>query len=128
MRIVLDTNVLLSATLWEGSESQKLLFRLIRSGADIVSSADLLSEYYEVLRREFGYAEEETTRILGKVVSCVRLVEPVVHVREAPDPGDDKVLECAIAALADYIVTYDKALLNMGTFRGIQMVLPKEVP
>jgi putative PIN family toxin of toxin-antitoxin system len=127
MRIVFDTNALLSATLWEGSVAQKLLFKAIRSGIAICCSTDILSEYQRVLQRDFDYSDEELIRIMEKVFSFVTLVTPTqkVHAVEE-DPDDDKIIECAIAGSCGYVITYDKHLLKLREFRGIRVMTPEE--
>jgi len=50
MVVTFDTNVLLSATLWDGSVAQKLLFDLIRRGIKIYSTTEIISEYQEILK------------------------------------------------------------------------------
>lgn len=128
MNVVLDTNVLLSSTLWDGSEAQKLLFKLIRSDIKVFTSPDILSEYERVLKRDFDYSDGEILNILEKVLAFAALVKPsekIAVVKE--DPDDDKIIECAVAANAEYIITYDKHLLNLGRFRGIKVVKPNEV-
>ena len=64
MVVTFDTNVLLSATLWDGSVAQKLLFDLIRQNVRIYSTAKILSEYQEILRRDFDFSDEEVSKIM----------------------------------------------------------------
>ena len=126
--MVLDTNVLLSSTLWDKSESQKLLFRLIKSGADIFCSREILDEYERVLKRDFEYGDEEAGYIRDKILSFAKLVEPGERLEIVKnDPSDDRILECAVAASADYLITYDKHLLKLKQFRGIMVVKPEEI-
>jgi len=128
MKVVFDTNVLLSATLWDKSEAQKLLFELIKADASIYSSVEILSEYKKVLKRDFNYTDEEIASILETVLATLTLVEPLekVHVVE-DDPEDNKIIECALAAHAEYIISYDPHLLNLKEYRSIKIVLPKVV-
>lgn len=128
MNIVFDTNVLLSSTLWDGSVAQKLLNKCIRSDIKIFSSTDILSEYQRVLRRDFDYSDEEIIYIMEKILSFIALVTPkqkVDVVKE--DPDDNKIIECAIASSAEYIVTYDKHLLNLKAYKEIKIIKPEEV-
>ena len=128
MKVVFDTNVLLSATLWDKSEAQKLLFELIKADASIYSSVEILSEYKKVLKRDFNYTDEEIASILETVLATLTLVEPLekVHVVE-DDPENNKIIECALAAHAEYIISYDPHLLNLKEYRSIKIVLPKVV-
>ena len=62
MRVVFDTNVLLSSTLWDGSVAQKLLFELINSDYVILSSLSIIAEYQKVLKRDFEYSDEDIVK------------------------------------------------------------------
>lgn len=54
IKVVFDTNILISSTLWDGSVSQKLLFKLIEQDAVIFSSTGILEEYQRILKRDFS--------------------------------------------------------------------------
>ena len=127
MRLTFDTNALLSATLWEGSVSQKLLFKLIEGNAKIFCSTEILSEYGKVLDRDFDYSQEEKAEIIQKVLSFVTLTKPVEKISAVKaDPSDDKILECAVDSKSEYVITYDKHLLELKQFQGIRIIRPEE--
>ena len=126
MNVVLDTNVLISATLWQGSVSQKLLFSLIRSDAGIFTSEGILKEYRRVLKRDFEYVEEEIDDIVEKIRSFAKTVKPKRRVSIViEDPDDDKIVECALESASKFIITYDKQLLKLMEFEGIRIVTPE---
>ena len=81
MVVTFDTNVLLSATLWDGSVAQKLLFDLIKQNVEIYTTTEILSEYQEVLKRDFDFSDEEVAEILEKVLAFVTLVNPTKRVK-----------------------------------------------
>lgn len=129
MHVVLDTNVLISATLWDGSEAQQLLLKLLQSDNKIFSSVEILSEYQRVLKRDFGYLDNEIIYILEIILSFVTLIDPKEKVNIIKDdPDDNKIIECALASSAEYIITYDKHLLNLKNFRNIRIVKPGDLP
>lgn len=127
MNIVLDTNILISATLWEGSVAQKLLLYCIQENISLFSTTDIFIEYQKVLIRDFKYTEEEVNNILKKIISFTRLVIPkkkIFEVRE--DPDDNKIIECAIESQSTHIITYDKHLLRIQQYEEIQIITPEE--
>ena len=127
MVITFDTNVLLSATLWDGSVAQKLLFDLIRQGIKIYSTTEILSEYQEILKRDFDFSDDEVSEIIEKVLAFVTLVNPQTKIKAVKDdPDDDVIIECALESESKYIITYDKHLLNLKEFRGIRVIKPEE--
>src|SRR3989344_1319749 len=128
MRITADTNFLVSATQWDNSVAHKVLIKLIETNAEIFTTKEILNEFSEVLQRDFEYNEEETNKIIEKVMSFVILIEPKERldvVKE--DPDDNKILECAVASKSEYVLMYDNHLLNLKEFRGVKIVKPEEI-
>ena len=127
MRVVFDTNVLLSSTLWDGSVAQKLLFKIIKSDVKVFASDEIASEYEKVLKRDFGYSDEEILNIRKKIMVFLNLVLPNEKIEVVKDdPDDNKIIECAIASSSDYILTYDKHLLKLKSFEKIKIITPVE--
>lgn len=127
MAVTFDTNVLLSATLWNGSVSQKLLFELIRKDVKIYSSPAILSEYQMVLKRDFGFTDEETSDIMHKIMSFVQIIVPKIKVNIVKeDPKDNPIIECALESKSEYIITYDKHLLKISRYKDIKIIKPEE--
>ena len=128
MNVVFDTNILISATLWDISVSQKLLLKLIELKINIFSSTEILDEFKKVLKRDFDiYTNKELEDIMKKVISFLILIEPkdkIDIVKE--DHDDNKIIECAIASNSAYIITYDKHLLKLDKFRNIKIIKPEE--
>ena len=127
VRIVIDTNVLVSALLWRGTPHTLLNF--VRSGAvELVISQALLAELSEVINRpKFAAVVASTTRTseqilnefqnLAEIVFAPALLQPVCR-----DPDDDAVLACAMAANASLIVTGDDDLLSLKKFQRIPII------
>ena len=128
IKFVFDTNILISSTLWDGSVAQKLLYKLIEQDSVIFSSTEILEEYQKILKRDFDYSNEEVTNIMKKVLQFITIVNPCIKVDAVKDDADDnKIIECALEGEAEYIISYDKHLLNLKEFRGIKIVKPEEV-
>lgn len=128
MRIVLDTNVVLSALLWRGTPHQ--LLTAIRQQRDVhlYSSTALLDELADVLTRPSATkrlaAIGKTAReVLSDYVEAVELVEPITVPRVVPtDPDDNQVIAAALTAHADLIVSGDSDLLSIASFERIPIV------
>jgi putative PIN family toxin of toxin-antitoxin system len=124
---VFDTNVLISATLWEGSVAQKFLFKCIKENIQIFSSQKIIEEYKEILARDFDYIEYEIGEILEKVLQFVTLVTPIKKIDIVKEDADDnKIIECAVESDAEYIISYDKHLLKLKVYLGIKIIRPEE--
>ncbi len=127
MKVVFDTNVLISSTLWEGSSAQKLLFQCIKKGVLIHISPEILSEYQAILKRDFSYSDEEIALIVEKIMAFAILIKPETKISLIKeDPDDDKIIECAIDSLSEYLITYDKHLLVLKQHQNTKIIKPEE--
>jgi putative PIN family toxin of toxin-antitoxin system len=118
-RVVADTNILVSA-LQFGGKPKQLLDLAIDGQVDLALSEALIAETLRVLGSKFDRTPDwlaETDRQL-RVIARIVVPTESVRVVEA-DPADDRVLECAIAAEAEAILSGDTHLLSLGDFRGI---------
>ena len=125
--VTFDTNVLLSATLWDGSVAQKLLFDLIKQNVTVYSTVEILSEYQKILKRDFDFSDKEISELLEKVLLFVTLVNPKIKLQVVKeDPDDNIILECALESHSIYVITYDKHLLNLKEYQNIKIIRPEE--
>jgi len=106
LRLVVDTNIVVSAALKpEGLQRTVLLFA-ISTPARLYVSTVILTEYREVLSRpEFQIRKGLRQQLLDLIRQRAHVVKPVRTVQVAQDPGDNIFIECADAARADYLVT-----------------------
>ncbi len=126
MRVVLDTNILVSALLWRGAPYRCLL--ATQAGlAELVISRPVLEEFRSVLVTKFRFTTTDADQAAGHIQSAADLVEisgrlRVVH----DDPDDDKFIETAQVGRADLIVSGDRHLLKLGTAAGVLVVTARE--
>ncbi|MSP38421.1 MAG: putative toxin-antitoxin system toxin component, PIN family [Deltaproteobacteria bacterium] len=126
MRVVLDTNVIISALLFSGRTSE--LTALWQSGEITpLLSKDILDEYIRVLAYPKFHltAAEIKSLIAEEVLPYVQIVRPRQRfsvIRR--DPSDNKFIECAVAGKSRVIVSGDKDLLSLATFRDITIMTP----
>jgi len=128
MRYVFDTNVIVSALLFENSKPDQALRYALANGK-VLLSLELLEELNEVLgRKKFNryLTSEEREEILAALVERAVLVEIIEKVQECRDPKDDKVLELALNGEANYIITGDRDLLVLHPFRGVVVITTDE--
>jgi|SRR3989344_3310058 len=131
MKIIADTNTLISATFWHGA-SDKIISKAETKAIELVLSDDILKEYSEVLNYEeiqnkIKDKKLEMQRTLGKIISMSTLVVPKEKLNIViDDPDDNKILECAVAGNVDCIVSNDNHLLKLKEFRGIPILTPEK--
>lgn len=125
MIVVFDTNIYIAAFYSRGFLYQLLLKTLDHgSGHSVYFSGSIRAEILEKLKEEF--TTDEINKITSVIDEFVYLVEPAEKVAAIKDdPDDNKILECAVAAEANLIVTMDKHLLKLKVFRKIAIVHPK---
>ncbi len=122
-RVVLDTNVLVSATICDG-KSRELLKRGIENQFSIVTSDPILRELARVLHRpKFKTSLGEARRITLALMRSAEVVDLETKLRVVKDdPKDDMVIETAVDGHADVVVSGDSHLLELESFRGIRML------
>jgi uncharacterized protein len=107
IRVVLDTNILISALLSpQGPPTQVLLMVILQPDTQLCISGDVYAEYEEVIRRpRLNRTESEIAATLRAVRENGLWVIPTEKVHACSDPDDDIFLECAQAAAAQFLVT-----------------------
>ncbi len=124
-KIVLDTNVMISAFGWQGAPHE-IFKRCIIGHLNLFLSPPLLSEIKSVLAYpKFNFNPDETDEFFSIVIETAEIVEPEVTINLIPqDPSDNRVLECAVAADCEAIITGDKHLLKIKAFGDIKILSP----
>jgi putative PIN family toxin of toxin-antitoxin system len=131
MRVVLDTNVLISSLLWKGKLA--LFFELINEQKIILCfSKSTLNElirvsHYPHIAKKIKEENINFDKIISKLVSKSILVTPkfVPNIIK-DDPSDNKFLACALSAQASFIISGDNHLLKVKKFQKIPIVEPRE--
>jgi putative PIN family toxin of toxin-antitoxin system len=125
VRVVADTNVLVSALVFPGGSPEEV-YRLVLEGRiELVTSRPLLAELGRVLVATFGWAPGQAREAIEQVVRRAEVVTPGEPVSEiAADPADNRVVEAAAAGAADAIVSGDSHLLELDSWQGIPIRPP----
>ena len=123
MIVVLDTNILASATYWRGKPAH-CLEAWVLGKYDLAISHPILTEYEEVIARLAArYPTKQPTPWLSAIKQAGHLYLPTPLPASTADPDDEMFIECAVAARADYLVTGDKGhLLVLKAVAGIPIV------
>jgi putative PIN family toxin of toxin-antitoxin system len=126
-RLVLDTNVLVSAVIAKG-KPRELLNMGIGNQFRIVVSDFILKEFAAVLRQpRFKTGEDEIQRALLALMQSGDVIEVKSNFKMVTrDPNDDNILNTAYDGRADSVVTGDRLLLGLGSFKGIRILTVKQ--
>jgi len=124
VRVVIDTNVLISAIFWTGKPKQ-ILNKVRREEIIFLTSEFILGELKKVLARgnkPFKLSEEEAERVVTAMRGIALVVNIDTQLSVCQDEDDNRVLECAIDGNADCIITGDSHLLQLGSFQKIEII------
>ena len=126
MRIVIDTNVLVSGVFF-GGFPRKILSSVVGQKITACATAEIINEYeenvQEMIDRKQGHID---SAILSPLIQVLEVIEPITHVEICRDPDDDRFLGCAKDSHALYIISGDKDLLVIEEYENIQIMTAKD--
>lgn len=122
MKVVLDTNVLIDGFKDEYSYAKRIIDEIIAGRIEAFANHQTLRENRFILNKLIENSEykKELDHFFGKVVG----VDNPRKIRVVEDPEDNKILESAVVAEADYLITEDNHLLSLSPFEGVNIVAP----
>ena len=121
-RIVIDTNIYISAIFWGGKP--RAIVDLGRSGQVLIfTSLEIQAELERKLRTKFGLSDQEAAQILLDFSTFTKLISTSQRITVIEDdPDDDKFIECAVSSRSIFIVSGDKHLLNLKSYDDIKIL------
>ena len=131
IKVVLDTNVLISGLLWEGLPNN--LLAMVKQGKlELCTSTEIIEELEGVLKREkFKPRIEELGTNVNELVSSIMILASFYQVETYPnvineDPDDNMFLACALNSGANYVISGDRHLLSLGRYKHIKILSPSD--
>jgi uncharacterized protein len=120
IKIVLDTNVLMSGIFWSGPPSQ-ILLAWQKDLIEIITSKDIINEYTrvsEILSQKYKGVD------VGSIINLITINSTIISPMHLPqpisaDPDDDKFIACALSSNCKLIISGDKHLLDISGYAGI---------
>ena len=126
MKIVIDTNVLISGVFF-GGYPRKILEAVIDNHIKACATVDIVEEYKEIvaemIERKQGYIRND---ILMPLIAKLILTNKRTNIKVCRDVDDDKFISCAIDSKSLYIVSGDKDLLSIGTYEDVEIITAAE--
>lgn len=126
-KVVLDTNVLISAIVF-GGKPREVFELILMEKVNLAISKEILNEMRGVLSgRKFRYPQQVLHSILHSLENLAEFVVPQKPVKIIKDdPDDNRILECALEAGAQIIISGDRHLLDVKRYRGIEIISPSD--
>ena len=125
IRIILDTNVLISGIVFGGKPKEVLEMARNKELLGITSPV-LLAELGDILSKKIMYPKSKVLRVEKMMRKILRIVHPIKTVNAVRDDDDNRVLETAVEGKCEYVVTGDKDLLDLENYEGIKILTPGE--
>ncbi len=122
MRVVFDSNIFISAFVIAGGNAEEAYLHAVGGRFELFTSISILTETANTLRSKFAWPEDKVRRFLQAIskISTVLKTHPHLHVLH--DDPDNRILECALLAKANMIVTGDYHLLALKRYEAISVV------
>jgi len=122
LKVVFDTNIFISAFVIPGGKAEASYSHALRKDFTLYSSVAILTETAQKLEEKFGWQQDKITSLLKAISKVAIVIKTEPHLHLLADEPDNRVLECAEAVGADFIVTGDKHLLFLKHFQNSTIV------
>lgn len=127
LRVVLDTNVYFSAFTHPQGPPFRIWRKAVNRSFTLLVSPAILREIAGVLREVVHWRETDIVAHLKLVAKVAEIISPTINLRViADDPTDDRILECAVAGMADLVVSGDRHLRKLKSYKSIGIVQPSD--
>ena len=122
MRVVFDTNIFISAFAIPGGRAEEAYLSAIHGRFELFTSIAILTETANTLQSKFAWSDEKVGRALQAISKSATVLKTQPHLRVLQDDPDNRILECALIAQADMVVTGDRHLLSLKGYERISIV------
>jgi len=122
--VVIDTNVILSALVFPGGNPWRIVMWVIEGNIKNITSEFILGEVRSVLKKKFLWHSSEIEKAIIMIESFSEKVSSRKHLAIIPCAPDNRILECALAGQADFIISGDHHLTDLMEYQGITIVNP----
>ncbi|HCG99481.1 MAG TPA: putative toxin-antitoxin system toxin component, PIN family [Actinobacteria bacterium] len=124
LRVVFDSNVYISALLFDGPPRQ-ILELALKHRVLLIASDDIINETASKLREKFSWPEHRIQQFVRETSRLAELYNPEAKLSVIEDDADNRVLECAVAGKAHIIISGDNHLLKLKSYANIPIQKPK---
>ncbi len=122
MRVVFDTNIYISAFAIPGGSAEEAYLHAVQGRFELFTSIAILTETANTLENKFAWSSDKVERLLSNISGVAAVLKTGSHLHILDDDPDNRILECAVQARAEMIVTGDRHLLTLASYEGISIV------
>jgi putative PIN family toxin of toxin-antitoxin system len=120
-KVVFDTNVYISAFITRGGKAEQAWKLTLEGKVEVFTSVVILTEMAGKLREKFHWRDELIKATIKHIAKTAKVIKPSIKINILADEPDNRILECAQGAGSEIIVTGDKHLLDLVSFKGIKI-------
>ncbi len=124
-KIIIDANVIISAIIF-GGNPEKVLDFIIETPNILYISQKLIDEVFRILEDKFNFSVREKIKLKMIFEQKAIKIQPQIQINICKDPKDNYLLELAETCQADYLITGDKDLLEIGNWKNTKIIKPKD--
>ena len=122
MKIVFDTNIYISAFAIPGGNAEKAYLHAIDGDFELCTSVAILTELARKLDEKFGWEKQKIVQLITSISNLATVLETTPWLKVVADDPDNRILECAIEAGSDFLITGDKHLLKLRNYEHFEII------
>jgi putative PIN family toxin of toxin-antitoxin system len=122
LNIVFDTNIYISAFVIPGGNAEKAYLHAIDGDFELCTSIAILTELAQKLDEKFGWEKHKIAQLISYISDIATVLKTTSQLKVLSDDPDNCILECAIKAEADFLVTGDKHLLKLRNYGDFEII------
>ncbi len=122
MKIVFDTNIYISAFVIPGGNAEKAYLHAIDGDFKLCTSVAILTELAQKLDEKFGWEKQKIVQLITSISDLATVLKTTPWLKVLSDDPDNRILECALKAGADFLVTGDKHLLKLRNYENFEII------
>ena len=122
MNVVFDTNIYISAFVIPGGNAEKAYLHAIDGDFELCTSIAILTELAQKLDEKFDWEKHRIAQLISSISDIATVLKATPSLKVLSDDPDNRILECAIKAEADFLVTGDKHLLKLRMYGNFQLI------
>lgn len=122
MKVVFDTNIYISAFVIPGGNAEKAYIHAIDGDFELCTSIAILTELARKLEEKFGWEKQKIVQLITSISNLATVFKTTAYLHVLSDDPDNRILECALKAAADFIVTGDKHLLKLRSYKHFEII------
>ena len=122
LKIVFDTNIYISAFVIPGGNAEKAYLHAIDGVFELCTSIAILTELARKLGGKFGWEKQKIAQLITSIGNLATVLEITPWLKVVADGPDNRILECALEAGADFLATGDKHLLKLKNYENFEII------